>query len=159
MTDGPILDERDIIQIEHGVPQKAKRVTLVDTTGTLIDGSNPLPVTTSGTSGVTEIAIYGSQTVVFGATTTIVTYTVPVGKKFKVGTINIGGEADGEFTLEINSSIIAYIRNSASEQTKNVYFDYNIVATAGQIVEIRAKNINYRKNAMVYKATLSGYTQ
>jgi hypothetical protein len=150
-----VIDTRDIQQIEHSIPADAKRVTFIDSTGTEYDASNPIPVyDTGGVSGV-ALSSFNEITVTYGNELTLISYTVPVGKTFGFSTINVGGDGDGIFNVYINSVKAVVIRTSAAEQSKSVVLE-NLIAPSGALILVRASNMNYKKTAQVYNATLTG---
>jgi hypothetical protein len=96
----------------------------------------------TGTSGA-PVNTYGEiAAVVSGVLTTIVSYTVPVGKTFYLRHATSSGENIGSFWLEVDS-----VKQSAKRTwhgTLSVDFHFEgdngqgLIATAGQVVRIRA---------------------
>jgi len=102
---------------------------------------------------------YGDATVAYDNTITLVSYTVPTGKLFKFNNIIMGGDADGEFYIEVNSTRIALLRNSASERTKFLTLGNYIELNPGDNVSVKVKNVSWvKRNTKQFEATLNGYT-
>ena len=87
---------------------------------------------------------------------TLVTYTVPVGKTFKLDQAFIGGNGAGVFKVKVNSSTVLTIRNSGSIRTVNAEIKNPMTVSAGGTVDIVAENIEELTKS--YEATLGGYT-
>lgn len=92
-----------------------------------------------GVSGV-PFNQYGESLSVAGlGTSTIINYTVPVGKKIVLGTINASGENRAVYTLEINSITQAKQRSWFTEY--NVKFDaLKIELVAGDNLKVIVEN-------------------
>lgn len=154
-----VVDVRDIQQLEHEKTPKAKRVLIVDSVGTNISGTNPLPVTPIGGSTVTktEILLFNNANITQNNTTTLISYTVSSGMTFYLMNIIFGGKGDGEFTGFINGNQFVAYRNSASERTSNLFFNSSIKAIAGDLIELKAQNLNYKNITSLFETTLIGY--
>ena len=105
------------------------------------------------------VNIYGDANVSYDTETTIVSYTVPVGRTFKFTGAIIGGNADGEFSLEVGATRVALVRNSAAARTDAIQFWNEIAVNAGGVVNIKVKNRSIvKKNTSQFEATLNGHT-
>lgn len=92
----------------------------------------------------------------YGVETTLVSYTVPVGRTFKVKTVVVSGDADGEFALYIDTEKVMIVRNNPAERTVQIDNLEDVQATAGEIVYIKAENVSHRQNSQKFDATLTG---
>ena len=89
----------------------------------------------------TKFSIYGQSTAVaIGATTTIYTYTVPVGKKTKIILADVSSSAVSKVYVEKNSSII-HVKRIGWATEYNVNFDLsNNEFIAGDVIRFKADN-------------------
>ena len=107
----------------------------------------------------TKIIQYGETSITYNSDNVIVSYTVPTNRKFILNGVIVGGNADGEFSVLIDSSKIGYIRNSAAKRTINSSFWENTEVSAGSVIQIKGKNISHiKQNTRQFEATISGYT-
>ena len=73
--------------------------------------------------------------------TTVVTYTVPASRAFKILGAAGSGDADGIFTFYINSNKIS--KDRTSFQKRGVFFDFvesGLNAAAGDVIKIEVEN-------------------
>ena len=103
------------------------------------------------------VNIYGDASGSYDTPVTLATYTVPSGKTFRFTGAIVGGNADGEFYLEVNATRIALIRNSASARTISAQIWNPVTVNSGGIISIKAKNVSYRKQSRQFEATINGY--
>ena len=105
------------------------------------------------------VNIYGDAQISYDSEITVVSYTVPIGRTFKFSGAIIGGNADGEFSLEVNSTRVALVRNSVSVRTGTYKFWNEITVNAGGIVDIKVTNRSIvKKNTSQFEVTLNGHT-
>ncbi len=105
------------------------------------------------------VNIYGDASVSYDSTVTLASYTVPTGKTFKFSGVIVGGNADGEFYVEVGGTRIALIRNSISARTIMAKFWNDITVNSGGVVEVKVKNISWvKKSTKQFEATINGYT-
>jgi len=136
---------------------EARRVTLLDSGGDFINSLNPLPVNITTTSSDTAYHQYGTALVTYNTEATLLTYTVPAGNTLIITGINWGGEADGELVVYIDTVKTLVFRNSAANRTQFLTInDNNFIATTGQTVELKAKNVSHRQNAANFESTIIG---
>lgn len=103
-----------------------------------------------------KVNMWGSTSITPSSTVTLVTYTVPSGKIFTLTQAIIGGRNCGEFEIEVGGSNIALIRNSGAHPTSIVKFEEPPEASAGTVINIKAKNIGHVTRP--FEATMAGYT-
>lgn len=136
---------------------EARRVTLTDKTGDNIDSTNPLPVSPIGGSTDTSYRQFGTALVTYNIEATLITYTVPSSNKFLLTGINMGGEADGEFVIYVNTVKQLVFRNSAANRTQFLTINDNNFELAGDdVIEVKVTNCNHRQNSANYEATIIG---
>jgi len=105
------------------------------------------------------VNIYGDAQVSYDNETTVCSYTVPTGKTFKFTGVIVGGNADGEFSLEVGATRVALVRNSASSRTGTYKFWNEISVNSGGVVNVKAKNRSIVKNnTRQFEATINGHT-
>lgn len=87
---------------------------------------------------------------------TLLSYTVPVGKTFYFRNVTIGGDADGIFRIKINNVDKLVIRNSATERTLLLnQFYSNIPLEAGTSIVITCENTY--STARTFESIILGY--
>lgn len=159
-ADGDGKKLRTLSKVISGNDVHQEIITLADAQSNILNSTNvnatyALLVHDSIEYNKEKVNVYNSQSIATGATITVSTYTVPVGKKFVFTGATIGGDESGEFLLEVNGSDVALIRNSGSMRTINHKFVEPPEANAGQIVNIKVKNIGRRTTQ--YETSLCGY--
>jgi len=107
------------------------KTVLVDSIGRIIHSDSAGGVTTN---------TFGTTSVASGATTIIVTYTVPVNKIFTLCGIIVGGNEQAVFDLNIDGSPLVRIRNSGSDRTKTQPICAEEELAAGVVISINATN-------------------
>jgi hypothetical protein len=121
-------------------------------------------LTASGKGGLVVIPMepakqkinnFGSSVLAPSAILTIATYTVPALKRFIFAGGTVGGSKAGEFQFIINSGTQCLVRNSGSSRTVQLVFLEPPEASAGSVIEIKAKNID--NTAGSFEALLSGH--
>ena len=136
---------------------EARRVTITDKTGDNIDATNPLPVNVTSTTPDTAYREYGTALVTYNTETTLITYTVPTANNFILTGINMGGEADGEFIVYVNTVKQMVFRNSAANRTQFLTINDNNFELAGDdILDVKVTNVSHRQNAANFEATIIG---
>jgi hypothetical protein len=117
--------------------------------------SGALIVTTTGSAG-TAVNVYAENTTVpSGILTAILSYTVPAGKTLSITGAYGWGQADGEFTIKVDSIVVGGGWSSPSFRT--LHLDYTaapIPATAGQVVTVNVTQ--YQISTQDFKANLLG---
>lgn len=98
---------------------------------------------------------FNSDSVGSGATLTLVSHTVGVGKDFEWTGVLVGGNASGLFTLFVNGSQVGSVRNSGSERTKPVRFPELFEATDGDVIEIKVTNLSHKTET--FEATMFAF--
>ena len=157
--DGKLQQENDsqINNEEHAHPQRARRVLLIDKYGIPFDGTNRVPVDTSGTT-VDEQTVIQSipPTNVLGETEiTLITYTVPADYEFYLTDIVVGGDTGGIFTVANGIGNIVTIRTNAAERTWHFSPQRHPRFASGNSVYIRGYNVTPVVRKL--EATLMGY--
>jgi hypothetical protein len=110
----------------------AIKVNLRDAAGNAF-GTNSNPISVAITSASNELSVneYGqAAAVASGATTTVVTYTVPLGKTMVLERVTASGENIALFTIFINATQIDAGRTYFGGAL-NVEFDYTAPANLG----------------------------
>jgi len=110
-------------------------------------------------TGATSINLFTEKSINGFTEDTLVTFTVPAGKKFFVTGIIVGGNADGKFTLKAAGSKLCIARNSATKKTMDISFPERSESNAAesQVVEILCYNEHGATRA--FEGTLLGYTK
>lgn len=108
-----------------------------------------------------QLGAVGTQTLLYNeisaavpaSTSTVLTYTVPVGKTLEITSGTISGDNISKYTVEVNSSVV---NTKRSTWTKfNVDFDIiNYELSAGDTLTIKAENKGDSNSD--YEATLIG---
>jgi len=107
----------------------ARRVCLTDSAGSKISGSNPLPVTTSaGTPTTTAIEFQKTASVAASTLTTVLSFTPSV--TVRVDAVGGTGEADGEWSIFINTVEVLRRRGTGSDLNFDVeMFSFKLLST------------------------------
>jgi len=123
------------------------KTVLVDSLGRIIhsDSAGGIPTNTFGTTSVAS-----------GATTIIVTYTVPTSKIFTLCGITVGGNEQAIFDLNIDGSPLVRIRNSGAERTKTQPICAEEELAAGVVITITATNNS--NHTRPFEGTIFGKT-
>lgn len=124
--------------------QSTVKVNLTDTSGTSVGTvGNPIFVDIAANTPRTSINQYNEVlSVVSGITTTVVTYTVPVGKTNTLERVSVSGENIALFTVLINGTIIDRQRTYFGGEL-NAQFEYmstgnfGTVLNAGDVVSVQ----------------------
>lgn len=112
-----------------------------------------LLVTTTGTVGTPVNEYAENLAVPPNSTTTLFTYTVPVGMTYNINGLIGWGTYDGEWIITINGSNVGGGWSSPTNRT--LQLDYNvipIVASAGSIVEVTITN--YASSSQTFRMNL-----
>lgn len=121
------------------------------------DETSPIPVaiTDGAVSGGVVTSTYDEALSVGAASeTTVTTYTVPVGKKFKFDLVEASGDNISKFKVKIDSTIEAKKRSWWT--SFNVDFDMKgLELAAGQVIELTAEHNNATMNSD-YEARITG---
>jgi hypothetical protein len=103
----------------------------------------PWTVTTTPSSAQIVNSLFGSITsVASGVLTTILSYTVPIGKTDYLGQIEVSGDNIAEFDIYINSVLNARQRTYFGGEL-NTVFEYNMdsqlgfILNAGDIIQVK----------------------
>lgn len=90
--------------------------------------------------GSNNLNLYNESLSVAGLdTVTILTYTVPTGKKFKLQSIDYSGDNRSVFTVGLNASVISKQRLYYT-QYKGTFEFYNLEFVAGDIIKLIVEN-------------------
>lgn len=108
------------------------------TNGTQVTQVNNFPavqvVSILGASG-TEVNVYGDVLAAFNVETTIVSYTVPAGKTFRLTTIEMWGDYFAEYFVRVDGVQKSGTNVSAAARSKTLEFEVgSILANDGQVV-------------------------
>jgi len=130
--------------------------------------ANVIPIGTQNALAITDLVfqqkstvmLFGATNIPIGSETTLVSYTVPAGKVFYFEQYIIGGNNDGELSAYVNGTKVSLVRNSAAARTQYVTFKNAIVLSAGNLVEIKAKNRGLPAPSAnkQFEANLNGFT-
>jgi hypothetical protein len=106
-----------------------------------------------GNKGITKNIYNDVNSVLPNTDTLVVSYTVPVGKKFDLNSATCSGENTAKFTVKINGAIIQVKRSWWTEF--NVDFDFREqILSAGDVVEIFVTNNG--KASVTFDSTVIG---
>lgn len=103
-----------------------------------------------------KVVLYGDSMVAQAATVTLVTFTVPAGKRFYFKGVSVGGGEEGEFSFEINAGRIGLWRNSGSTRSAVITFPEQPEASAAAIINVIVTNKSNKTRQ--FEATIYGYT-
>ena len=104
------------------------------------------------------VNIYGDANISYDTEATVCSYTVPIGKTFKLSGVIIGGNADGEFSIEVGATRVAFVRNSAASRTDVLHFWNEISVNSGGVVNVKVKNRSIvKQNTRQFEATINGH--
>ena len=124
----------------------------------LFSGNYALDVNIIGSSVSTSnlINIYGDATAPVATETTLVSYTVPVGKTLQIYGMVGWGDWDGEFLIKVDGVVRGGGRTSSATRTLRINFSYAPTnALAGQVVTIKTITDTATASKMM-KANLLG---
>lgn len=108
---------------------------------------------------MTDRHTYDSASVAYNATVTVWSYTVPASTEFRLTNVEAGGNADGEFTVEVGGSTVRFRRNSAAHRTIDIPFNPYKAIPAGTLVAVKAKNISFiKQGTRQFEVGVAGYT-
>ena len=105
---------------------------------------------------IASVNLFVQSNVGAGLTATLSSFTVPVGEEFFFFLAKVGGNGSGKFSLEIGAVVKDFARNSGSQRTVRMGEGETIVATAGQVVNIKVTNIHNQTKQ--FESRLSGFT-
>lgn len=133
-------------------------VNIQDTLGNpLSSTSGSLNVNVTGTApGGAPILVYGEvDSIVIGASSTVLTYTVPAGKTLTLGKISVSSSSVSTFELDINGTTSGLIR-IAYGANYNQVFDYTGYSVpTGTIILIKGTNFS-QNDLATFNTTLIG---
>jgi hypothetical protein len=93
-----------------------------------------------GATNVVRFHMYDEASIASGATTTIVTYTVPVGKNVLINHFTFSGYADGRAVLEIGGTNEYALMNSAAERSPRTDLSGGILISASTVINVKITN-------------------
>jgi hypothetical protein len=108
------------------------------------------PGTEANTFGIVSLVLTGIET-------TVVTYTVPVGKTFYFIGLNTSGNANALYKLYVDGSVIIAGRSSVANLTLNLTYSYSpIKVVAGDTIAIK---VTHQAGVSCdFEGTILGYT-
>lgn len=120
-----------------------------------IQASNVVNVNPDAVDLASVVNMTAELSVLPSTPTTLVTYTVPVGKKLLVKRVKGVGHIESEFDVEIDSIVRGYGWTSAATPNMNLnYQDTPLIANAGETVDIVATH--YDTSSKLIRASLEG---
>ena len=139
------INQYYVFSDSSGLPQEA-----------LIDSQRRVVVFIDGISQQPSFIIEGTNGAVpQSVETTLVSYTVPAGKTFRVTAITGSGEANGVFKLYVDSVRKLTLRNSAA--APNVQRTYRNPLEVSEGKTVAFKVTHTRPQVQEFNATLEGY--
>lgn len=93
-----------------------------------------------GATNVTRFHMYDEASIASSATTTIITYSVPVGKNVLINHFAFGGDADGKAVLEIGGANEYALRNSGAERSPRTDLSGGILIAASTVINVKITN-------------------
>lgn len=132
-----------------------------------IQGTDGSPITTTGgaldvnvvsSASSTAMCLYNETTgVAMGASTSILTYTVPSGKTLSLNRLLMS--SDSISTIEVDINGVANAKARICYTNYNITLDYNdLLLSAGTVITLMATN-NSLQGAASFNATLQGALQ